>query len=71
MPASRKYRARRPRIANAFDVNTKKVSEVTAKIAGIESTAKITSVVSTTTSTASNGVARRLPASRTVNRCPR
>ena len=40
---------------------------VTAKIAGIESTAKIRSVVATTTKTATSGVATRRPASRTTS----
>ena len=45
-------------------------SSVTAKIAGIESTANTMSVVSISTSTASSGVATRLPGSTTENRCP-
>src|SRR5687767_14357448 len=53
--ASRKYNARRPRIAKAFDVKTRKALRVTPKIAGIESTANTMSVVSTTTSTANSG----------------
>ena len=48
-------------IANAFDVKTRNGSSVTPKIAGIESTAKMMSVVSTTTSTARSGVAIRTP----------
>ncbi|VFS93671.1 Uncharacterised protein [Raoultella planticola] len=43
--------ARRPRIANRFDVSTINGSVVTAKIAGILSTAKITSLSSTRIST--------------------
>jgi hypothetical protein len=57
IPARRKYRARTPRMAKAFDVNTRNGSSVTAKIAGMESTANTTSVVSPATSTASIGVA--------------
>ena len=53
--------ARRPRMAKAFDANTRNGSCDTARIAGTESTAKITSVTSTTTSAASSGVAARLP----------
>jgi len=65
-----KYRARRPKIAKAFDVKTRNGSSVTAKIAGIESTAKMMSVVSTSTRTARSGVANHRPASRTVSRWP-
>jgi hypothetical protein len=57
-------------MAKAFEVNTRKGSSVTAKMAGIESTANTTSVVSTTRSTASRGVASSRPARRTTNRCP-
>ena len=46
MPARQKYSARRPRIAKAFDANTMNGSRHTARIAGIESTANTTSVVS-------------------------
>ena len=60
MPASRKYSARSPRIANAFELNTMNGSWLTARTAGTESTAKITSVASTRTSTANSGVASRL-----------
>src|SRR4051794_2069724 len=70
IPASMKYSARSPRIANAFDVNTRNGSFVTAKIAGIESTAKRMSLVSIRTRTARSGVAIRRPASRTVRFCP-
>src|SRR5215208_3285268 len=56
-PASMKYRARRPRMAKASEVQTTKVLVVIAKIAGIESTAKTTSVVSTAIRTARSGVA--------------
>ena len=64
MPASTKYSERRPRIAKMFEVKTMNGSRVTAKMAGIESTAKTTSVASTTTSTRSSGVASRWPFSR-------
>ena len=46
-------------------------SVVTAKIAGIESTAKIRSVNSTSSSTTNSGVAMRRPFSRTKNLSPR
>ena len=45
-------------------------SVVTASTAGMESTAKITSAVSTTTSATSSGVASRRPPSLTTNRWP-
>jgi hypothetical protein len=57
-------------MANAFDVNTRNGSSVTAKMAGIESTANNTSVVSTATRTASSGVATVRPAWRRKNRVP-
>ena len=44
-----------------------KGSLVTAKMAGIESTAKIRSVNSTSSSTTNRGVAMRMPFSRTKN----
>ena len=43
---------------------------VTAKIAGIESTAKIRSVTSTSTRTVNSGVASRTPLRRTKNFAP-
>ena len=52
-----KYIARKPRIAKTLDVKTTKGSRVTASTAGIESTAKIRSVVSIATSTTHSGVA--------------
>src|SRR5215210_1791938 len=51
-PASMKYKARRPRMAKALEVQTTNVSVVIAKIAGMESTANTTSVVSTAINTA-------------------
>ena len=48
-------------MAKAFDENTMNCSWLTASTAGTLSTAKITSVNSTSTSTANSGVARRLP----------
>jgi len=54
--AKTKYKDLRPRIAKILDVNTIKESVVTEKIAGIESTANITSVVSITIRTMNNGV---------------
>ena len=69
-PASRKYSARMPSSANTFEVKTTNVSVVTARIAGIESTAKITSVVSIMIRASSSGVASTRPPSRTRNRWP-
>ena len=48
-------------MAKAFELKTMKASRLTARTAGIESTAKTTSVVSMRMSTAKSGVARRLP----------
>jgi hypothetical protein len=48
-------------MAKALLVNTRKGSCVTAKIAGIESTAKMMSVVSTRSSTVNSGVATHVP----------
>ena len=62
--------ARRPRIANALAVNTRNVSWVTAKMAGIESTANTMSVNSTSTSTSSSGVATSAPLRRVKNFWP-
>ena len=56
--------------AKAFAVKTRNGSCVTAKMAGIESTAKMMSVVSTSTRTASSGVASHFPPCLTQNRCP-
>ena len=56
-PASRKYIARRPRMAKTFEVKTMSGSFVSAKIAGTESIAKITSLSSRNTSATSSGVA--------------
>ncbi len=50
-----------PEDANAFDANTMNCSWLTARTAGTESTAKMTSVASISTSTANSGVASRLP----------
>ena len=52
-----KYRARSPRMAKILEVNTMNGSRVTAKIAGIESTANTRSVSSIATSTSNSGVA--------------
>jgi len=65
MPASMKYMARRPRIANTFEVSTMKGSIVMAKIAGIESTANTTSTMPIRRITTNSGVATLTP-SRTV-----
>ena len=48
-------------MAKAFELNTMNCSWDTPKMAGIESTANTTSVVSTMISTANSGVASRLP----------
>ena len=61
IPARAKYSDRRPRIANTFDVYTIKELVVMAKMAGIESTAKTRSVVSTTMRTMNSSVAYRFP----------
>ena len=66
--ASTKYSERRPRMANTFEVNTRKGSVVTAKMAGMESTANSRSLVSTTTRARSIGVAARRP-SIAVKKC--
>ena len=52
-----KYSARNPRIASAFDEKRMKRSPLIDRIAGTESTAKITSVISIITSTTNSGVA--------------
>ncbi len=57
-------------MARALLANTRKGSCVTAKMAGIESTAKMMSVTSTITSTASSGVAMRMPLRRVRKRWP-
>ena len=48
-------------MAKAFEEKTMNCSWLTASTAGTQSTAKITSVASTSTSTANSGVASRLP----------
>ncbi|MNI96772.1 hypothetical protein D3C73_1552950 [compost metagenome] len=70
MPASRKYSARRPMMAKMLEVNTINGSVVTAKMAGMLSTANTTSVASITSSTTNMGVAYRSPPMRTKNDCP-
>ncbi len=57
--------------ARAFDENAMKATEVTPKMAGIESTAKIRSATMMRNSTANSSVAHRLPPSRTKKRSPR
>jgi len=69
-PASTKYSGRRPSTANALEVNSTNMSVVTPSAAGIESIAKITSVVAMATSATSNGVAESLPPSRVSSRRP-
>ena len=70
MPASRKYIARRPRIAKTFDVSTMNGSIVIAKIAGIESTAKITSTMPISRITTNSGVAILTPSCTVKNFSP-
>ena len=53
-----------------FEVKTMNGSRVTAKIAGIDSTANTTSVTSMQTRTSSIGVAYRRPSFATVKRLP-
>ncbi len=68
-PASRKNRARRPRMAKMLEVYTMNGSRVIARIAGTESTANMMSVVSITISTGTSAVATRLPFRRTKKLC--
>ncbi|MCY1303878.1 hypothetical protein D9M70_536060 [compost metagenome] len=70
MSASRKYIARRPMMAKILEVNTRKGSVVTAKIAGMLSTAKTASLASIISSTTNIGVAYRSPPMRTKNDSP-
>ena len=53
-----------------FEVKTMNGSRVIAKIAGIESTAKMRSVTSTATRARRSGVASRRPSRFTTNRSP-
>lgn len=69
--ATNPYRALRENIAAMLDVYTTTGSSVTPKIAGIESTAKITSESSMTAKTQNSGVAFKMPSSRTKNLSPR
>ena len=62
--------ARKPRMANTLLVSTMNGSLVMAKMAGMESTAKITSVSPTRQITISNGVAIFLPFSTVQNFSP-
>src|SRR5690554_5394576 len=55
--AIKKYIARRPKMANKFDVKTIKGSVVKARTAGMLSTAKTISEISTNTNAKNNGVA--------------
>ena len=70
MLARAKYMARRPSKANTLDVKTMNVSRVMARMAGMESAANTTSVVSTITSTTKRGVAKRMPSFFTKNLSP-
>lgn len=57
MAARAKYRARKPRMAKMLLVINMKGSRETEKIAGMESTAKATSVLSMTRRATNKGVA--------------
>ena len=57
-------------MAKTFEVKTMKGLVVIAKIAGMESSAKIRSVVSTINKTSARGVSTNLPCSRRLNFCP-
>ncbi|MNI94310.1 hypothetical protein D3C73_1523890 [compost metagenome] len=70
MSASRKYSARSPIIAKMFEVKMMNGSVVTAKIAGMLSTANIRSLASISTSTRNIGVAQRTPFCITKKRSP-
>lgn len=61
MPAKAKYKDLKPKIAKILDVKTINESVVIAKIAGIESIAKITSVNSTAMRVRNSGVMWVLP----------
>ncbi len=69
-PARTKYSGRSPSTANALEVNRTNMSVVTPSAAGIESIAKITSVIAMATSAISNGVAESLPACLVSSRMP-
>ena len=56
-------------MANTFDVNTRNGSAVMAKMAGMESTANIRSVVSTKTRATASGVRNFRPFNSTTKRC--
>jgi hypothetical protein len=60
-------RTERPRRANAFALQITAASRVTAKAAGIESTANAMSAATIATTTSSNSVPNRCPSSRTSN----
>ena len=61
MSASRKYSARRPMMAKMFEVKTMNGSVVTAKMAGMLSTANTRSLASISISTRNIGVAQSTP----------
>ena len=60
MFANKKYKARSPNIAKILEVNTIKGSSVIAKIAGMLSTAKISSLTSTKINTRKSGVTYKI-----------
>jgi hypothetical protein len=70
MPASRKNIARRPSTANTLEVSTMNGSVVIAKMAGMLSTAKITSVTAIRISTTNSGVNQRTPSLTVISRLP-
>jgi hypothetical protein len=61
LPARRKYKLLRPRIAKTFEVMTINESVVIAKMAGMESSANTRSVISTITRATSIGEAKSTP----------
>jgi len=70
MLARRKYRARRPRMAKMLEEATMKGSVVTAKTAGMESTANMASLMPIRTTTRNRGVNQRLPSRMTARLSP-
>jgi hypothetical protein len=70
IPATAKYSARGPSTAMMLLVNTRNGSDVMAKIAGIESTAKTKSDVSIVIKVRASGVRANLPSIRTASRSP-
>ena len=67
---SRKNSDRKPMMANMLEKKTMKVSVVTEKTAGMESTAKMMSENSITNSTRNSGVMKSLPSILVKKLCP-